>query len=226
MIEIVSATRLSENDFWERAALGVSLRRLAQDARLAARVAHSNQSGLPEIFNARILAPDSADLLVFMHDDVWIDDYFLVDRVIEGLRTYDVLGVAGNRRRVNGQPSWAFVDARLTWDDKANLSGGIAHGTLPFGEVALFGAAPTDCELLDGVFLAARKSALVANRVLFDPRFDFHFYDLDFCRSARQRGLRLGTWPICLTHQSNGSRTFGTENWAAKYRAYLEKWSG
>jgi GT2 family glycosyltransferase len=81
---------------------------------------------------------------------------------------------------------------------------------------------PADCELLDGVFLAARKSALTAKGVLFDPRFDFHFYDMDFCRSARQRGLRLGTWPIGLTHQSGGA--FGTEKWNDKYQAYLKKW--
>jgi GT2 family glycosyltransferase len=81
---------------------------------------------------------------------------------------------------------------------------------------------PADCELLDGVFLAARKSALLGNEVLFDSRFDFHFYDLDFCRSARQRGLRLGTWPICLTHQSKGA--FDSERWIEKYHAYIAKW--
>jgi hypothetical protein len=34
--------------------------------------------------------------------------------------------------------------------------------------------------------------------------------------------LRLGTWPICLTHQSEGA--FNTPRWKEKYRAYLEKW--
>ena len=222
MIEIVSATRLSEADFWNKSPLGWSLRRLERDGRLAARVAFANRRGLPDVFNERISAADSRDLLVFMHDDVWIDDYFLVDRVVEGLRAYDVIGVAGNRRRVPRQPGWAFVDGMLTWDDRANLSGAVAHGTRPFGGVSVFGPVPAECELLDGVLLAASKGVLQANGVLFDPRFDFHFYDVDFCRSARQRGLRLGTWPICLTHQSGGA--FGTKAWAEKYRAYLEKW--
>ena len=114
------------------------------------------------------------------------------------------------------------MDNECTWDDKANLSGSIAHGKQPFGPISFFGAVPADCELLDGVFLAAKKRALTVNGVLFDPRFDFHFYDMDFCRSARQRGLRLGTWPICLTHQSGGA--FGTEKWVEKYRVYIEKW--
>lgn len=69
-----------------------------------------------------------------------------------------------------------------------------------------------------------KKSTLADNKVLFDPRFDFHFYDMDFCRSARTKGLRLGTWPICITHQSGGA--FGSQRWIEKYRLYLEKWEG
>ncbi|MDP2241948.1 MAG: glycosyltransferase [Burkholderiales bacterium] len=222
MIDIVSATRLSESDFWSGSALGISLRRLEYDNRLVPRVAFANRRGLPEIYNERISAGDSNDILVFIHDDVWIDDYFLSDRIIEGMRTYDVIGVAGNKHKVPHQPAWAFLDTSFTWDDKANLSGSVAHGKMPFGSISNYGKVPAACELLDGVFLAAKKSALKSNGVLFDPRFDFHFYDMDFCRSARQCGLRLGTWPICLTHQSSGA--FGTAQWTEKYRAYIEKW--
>ena len=222
MIEIVSATRFSESDFWSKTALGASLRRLAHDTRLVARIAYANRRGLPEIYNARIFAPEQADILVFIHDDVWIDDYFLADRVIEGLRTFDVIGVAGNRRRVPRQPGWAILDAQRTLDDRVNLTGGIAHSKHPFGVVIYFGTTPDECELLDGVFLAARRSTLVANQVAFDPRFDFDFYDMDFSRSARSRGLRLGTWPIGLTHQSMGD--FRSERWNDNYRFYVEKW--
>ena len=222
MIDVVSATRLSESDFWNKSSLGISLRRLAHDKRLIARIFFANRRGLPEIYNARILAPDSSDMLVFVHDDVWIDDYFLADRVIEGLRNYDVIGVAGNRRTVPYQPAWVFVDTEFTSDDRAYLTGSVAHGKHPFGPVSFYGATPADCELLDGVFLAARKAALKENELFFDPQFDFHFYDMDFCRRARQSELRLGTWPICLTHQSRGA--FGSPQWNDKYRAYIEKW--
>lgn len=222
MIEIISATRLSESDFWSKSALGISLRRLGYDGRLVARVSFLNLRGLPEIYNAGISAESNNDILVFIHDDVWIDDYYLSDRIIEGLRTYDVIGVAGNRRKVQQQPAWAFLDTKFNWDDRANLTGAVAHGKSPFGPISFFGPVPADCELLDGLFLAAKKTVLTANGVLFDPRFDFHFYDMDFCRNARQRGLRLGTWPICLTHQSGGA--FGTKKWSEMYRAYIEKW--
>jgi GT2 family glycosyltransferase len=224
MIEIVSATRLSESDFWNKSALGISLQRLKYDKRLVAHLAFENRLGLPEIYNARITAKNNNDILVFIHDDVWLDDYFLADRVIAGLRAYDVIGIAGNQRRVPRQAAWGFLDTRLNADcwDSPNLRGSIAQGKSPFGDVWYFGATPAECELLDGVFLAAKKSVLTTNNVLFDPRFNFHFYDMDFCRSARQHGLRLGTWPICMTHQSIGA--FGTAQWNENYRAYIEKW--
>jgi hypothetical protein len=222
VIEIVSATRLSGSDFWSKSALGWSLRRLAQDARLTGSIAADNRSGLPTIYNARIDAGGGGEILAFVHDDVWIDDFFFAQRVVEGLGQYDVIGVAGNRRRVARQPGWAFVDDSLAWDDRANLSGAVAHGVNPLGAVSVFGPAPAECELLDGVFLATRKAVLQTAGVRFDPAFDFNFYDMDFCRLARARGLRLGTWPICLTHQSGGA--FGSAAWREKYGLYLDKW--
>lgn len=223
MIEIIIATQLSEHDFWDTSATALSLRRLEYDDRWVPRVAFANKQGLPDIYNARIWAGVSDSIVVFIHDDVWIDDHFFVDRIIEGLKVYDVIGVAGNRRRLPFQAAWPIIDNNFTLDDNTNLSGIVAHGQHPSGIIRFFGAVPAECELLDGVFLAAKKQVLVANNLLFDSQFDFHFYDLDFCRSARQRGLRLGTWPICLTHQSEGGN-FGSEHWQQKYHCYINKW--
>lgn len=222
MIEIVSATRRTEADFWSASALGISLRRLGFDRRLVPRIAFENRRGLPEIYNARIDAADAAAHLVFVHDDVWLDDFLITDRVVNGLRNFDVIGVAGNRRRVARQPAWAFVDDTLTWDTREHLSGAVAHGAQPFGPVSWFGPSTVACELLDGVFLAASTAVLRKHAVRFDPRFAFHYYDMDFCRSARAAGLRLGTWPICITHQSGGA--FGMPPWREVQDAYFAKW--
>jgi hypothetical protein len=221
IIEIVSATRLPENSFWKESPLGLSLIHLRFDERLKNHIVFSNQRGLSEIYNSRISSPESSDILIFIHDDVWIDDFFLADHVIQGLKEFDIIGVAGNKRIALHQPSWIFIDDQFTWD-KDNLSGAVAHGPLPFGRVTYYGKVPAACELLDGVFLAAVKSTLQANMTYFDHTFDFHFYDLDFCRTARSKGLRLGTWHISITHTSGGS--FGSPAWAAKRDAYRKKW--
>jgi hypothetical protein len=220
MVEIVSATRMPQGEFAAKSALGLSLQRLGFDSRLKASLAFANHTGLPAIYNSRIAATGGPDILVFVHDDVWIDDHFFADRVIEGLRSFDLIGVAGNRRRVPRQPAWAFVDPNLTWDEPANLSGAVAHGAQPFGAVSHFGPLPAACELLDGVLLAARKSLLVARSVLFDPRFDFHFYDLDFCLRARRAGLAVAVdTDILVRHASRGSLGADWQSQAGRFVA-------
>lgn len=226
MIEFVSATRMTREEFWEKSALGRSLLRIdaSDHERWVPRIAFENRRGLPEVFNERIRGAGDGDILVFVHDDVWLDDLFVCDHVEESLHEFAVVGVAGNRRRVPRQPAWAFVGitTEFVWDEPANLCGAIAHGPDPWGAVSRFGPTFEECELLDGVFMAARRDTLVKNAVGFDTRFKFDFYDVDFCRSARAKGLRVGCWPIALTHQSQG--LFGSASWQAGYAAYLEKW--
>ena len=223
-VQIVSATRRPQSDFSSQTALGRSLDRLAHDGRLKVLIATSNSRGLPLVYNEMLDQASDNSVLVFMHDDLWIDDYYMIQRVLEGLEQFDIIGLAGNRRRAAHQPAWHYVNMQFQWDDPENLSGVISHGPHPGGKVQYYGSAPAACELLDGVFLAAKKSTLMEHNVRFDPRFDFHFYDMDFCRTARQNGLRLGTWPICMTHQ--GAGVFGTPEWRRNHETYIAKWGG
>jgi len=214
-VEIVSATRVKEAAFGQTP-LGQSLSRL----QIPASIAFENAKGLPEIYNARIAASPE-DVLVFVHDDVWILDHFFVSRVLEGLGQYDVIGVAGARRRSAGQITWGHT-ASGKWDPD-NHSGCVAHGNTPItAKMDLYGDLPAECDLLDGVLLAARSSTLRNRNVAFDPRFTFHFYDVDFCRTAREAGLRLGTWPLSITHAGHG--VFGTPEWQTQCTRYLQKW--
>jgi len=222
-VQIVSATRYSESEFWNKSALGLSLHRhLKQDNGISASIAFNNTLGLSDVFNQAIERADDSAILVFVHDDVWIDEANFVDTMIAGLERFDVIGVAGNKRRLPNQPAWLFVDTALNWDEPEYLSGTVWHGPHAFGEDKFYGDVPAPCELLDGVFIATTKSALNGAHVRFDHQFDFHLYDVDFCRSAREAGLSLGTWPIKLTHQSKGA--FGSPHWAQKCQLYFNKW--
>jgi len=223
MLDVVSATRLSEREFWQRSALGQSLVRLGFDDEISTRISYENSRSLSSIYNEAIAAPDAAELIVFVHDDVWIDDIFFSQQIQAGLETFDVIGVAGSKRRLAGQPSWAFINTAFDREADEHLSGRVAHGPTPFGSVSCYGHVPAQCQLLDGLLLAARSSTLQRSGVTFDDRFQFHFYDLDFCRTATRLNLRLGTWPITVTHQSGGS--FGSEQWQMAYAEYLAKWS-
>ena len=99
MVEFVCATRRSEEEFWTQSALGLSLIRMSFDRRILPRVAVSNTYGLPDIYNHSLDDETGPDIQIFIHDDVWLMDHFLVDRVLEGLQHCDVLGVAGVRQR-------------------------------------------------------------------------------------------------------------------------------
>jgi hypothetical protein len=226
MIEIVSATRASPEEFAAKTPLGVSLKRLAFDKRITVRIAFQNMEGLPFVYNKAIEASQAAEILVFIHDDVWIDDYFFADRIADGLCVFDIIGVAGNRRRVSRQPAWLFgapgPDNVFT-KDRENHSGAVAHGKAPFGSVDYYGATPAECELLDGVLLAAKRDVLRSSAVRFDERFDFHFYDMDFCRTARAAGLVLGCCAVAITHGSVGTG-LGKPDWRRNYQKYLQKW--
>lgn len=222
-IKIVVATRASRETFFTNTATGRSLS-LFRFPFLELCLFAQNTRGLPEIYNTVIDASrDEPCIMVFVHDDVHFLDYHWIQNVLEGLRHFDIIGVAGNRRRVARQPGWAFVDERMTWDEPQNLSGVVAHGTsFPPSHLAIFGRPGVQVQLLDGLFMATSSQALHSRGVRFDARFKFHFYDLDLCRQAEQAGLRCGTWSISLMHESGGN--FQSPAWKASYQHYLEKW--
>jgi GT2 family glycosyltransferase len=74
--------------------------------------------------------------------------------------------------------------------------------------------------LLDGVFLAAKAMTLRSQKVRFAPELAFHFYDLDFCIRAHRAGLRLGVWPIAMTHFSAGQ--YRSESWNQTYKVFCQ----
>jgi GT2 family glycosyltransferase len=224
-LRVVSATRLDEKAFWKTSALGRSLAMWRQDHRLSFDIAFSNSVGLPALYNAAIDGAGAGDALVFVHDDVWLMDGRWVDKVLLALGRFDVVGVAGNRRRVRGQQFWltaGTVGESIPFD-VPHVSGAVYHGPDPqHAAVTTFGPMPAACELLDGLFLAVRADLAKRWRVRFDERFMFHFYDMDFCRSARAAGWRLGTWPIDLLHQSGGGGF--KPAWREALRVYQSKW--
>jgi hypothetical protein len=72
------------------------------------------------------------------------------------------------------------------------------------------------------VMMAVRSETLIDKDLRFDPRFKFHFYDMDFCRQAELRNVRMGTWAISLVHGSAGK--LGVDSWRAAYHDYLIKY--
>lgn len=222
-IRVICATRRDREAFYSETALGRSLS-LHQPPAVELRVFAGNTQGLPSVYNAAISeSAGEQEILLFIHDDVHLCDFYWADRVREGLGAFDVVGLAGNRRRLPGQPGWGLIDEKLTGDSRANCSGTVAHGRgFPPDSIDVFGPSNQPVALLDGVFLAISSATLQTKSLRFDERFDFHFYDLDFCRQIERAGLTMGTWPISVVHESRGG--YVGDSWRRGYEAYLQKW--
>lgn len=228
-IRLVCGTRASREDFFKTSALGRSIAVYAHSPGIELQLFSANTSALSVIYNQAIEAAliDPA-ILVFIHDDVHLIDFYWQEKIRQSLERFDIVGLAGNIRRTGKQPSWAFIlnDQGIPeWDKPENLSGIVGHGSgFPCTSLSVFGPPGQECKLLDGLMVIIDSQTLARHNLRFDPKFAFHFYDMDFCRQAEILGLHMGTWPICTVHESKGT-AFGTEVWQQTYLEYLEKYS-
>ena len=228
MLRIISATPYGEERFKLDTLLGRSLSALRDQNLLMLTIEFDNdhRKGLSAVYNEAIEKSGPDEALLFIHHDVFIEDLDVVTTVEQALSTYDVIGLAGGIHRAPNQPSWYSADPTRPIQEeiqKGNLSGSVGHGTGPHDKsVSVYGPAPKEVKLLDGVFLAAKSKTLKEAGVQFDEQFWFHFYDLDFCRSCEAQGLKMGTWSIPIVHSGAG-RYFSPE-WLNAFCAYLKKW--
>ena len=223
-IRFVCATRESRETFFQKTLLGRTLALFRFLDFVQPRIFLENSKGLPEVYNTAIRESENdPSILVFIHDDVSLCDFYWPDQIYSSLNHFELVGLAGNKRRVPHQPAWAFIDARFTWDARENLSGVVGHGQgFPCDNLSVFGPPAQEVKLLDGLMLYCRSDLLHEKGLRFDERFGFHFYDMDLCRQAEQKGIKMGTWPLSAVHESGGN--FGSEAWLRGYHAYLEKW--
>jgi len=223
VVRLVCATRRSEADFHAESPLGQSLSRHPCEG-WELQLYPDNTQGLGQVYADAIeSAQGRPAVLVFVHDDVWLCQADWVSQVLQGLRQFDVIGVAGNRRRLAGQPGWAFADQSLNWDEAEFLSGKVGRGAGPLPtQFNAYGPSGQSVKLLDGLLLAASSPRLIDAGVQFDPQFKFHFYDMDFCRSCEAKRLSQGTWPLSVVHESGGD--FGSLPWQLGYARYISKW--
>ena len=227
-IHLVAATRLNEKDFWQKSELGKCLKSPTEQPDVTVHIHYLNRLGLPAIYNSHIKKSSSNDILLFVHDDVIFNDANWSTLVRAALGKFDIVGVAGNVRLLESQPAWPFKPLtpnkpQFIWDH-GYLSGTVFHKINHQYINQVYGPTPMNCSVLDGVLMAADCANLKRARVLFDEQFDFDFYDMDFCRTAGLAGLRMGTWPLAITHLSSG--VFGSPNWQRCWGLYQKKWNG
>lgn len=219
---VISATHRDEAAFWRDSALGRSLQRhMQKDDRIQAHICFE-QTGIATALNQAIAEASEAALLMLAHDDVWLDEPNLWQAAYDGTQHYDVLSAAGSSSSAPMQPHWAYLDLAGNEQAPDQLLGILQYGQHPFGNTRHYGPAQGNATLLDGRVLITTKAVLDAHALGFDPRFDTHCYDMDFCRTAVQADLKLGVWPMAVTVATPALPT--SPDWYAQFETYVRKW--
>ncbi len=197
-----------------RASLGTAFREKVELIRV------TDARSLAEGYN-RGAQSAHGDIVIFCHDDIEIlnDDFGALLR--DDLARYDLVGVAGTSRLVEG--NWVKAG-------QPHVHGQVAHGATAGVRFSLcqygLGRDPAvveNIQALDGLFFAVHRGVL--NRVGFDDTtFDgFHLYDLDFTYAACLCGFRLVVdHRIHLLHASEGRYD---QNWARYAHRFNEKYA-
>ena len=221
-IRFIIATRETKDGFFNNTLTGKTLN-IYKFPFVEIKIYPENKLGLPKIYNKAIEdSKDDPAILIFTHDDIMILDYNWVDRILSSFNHFQILGLAGNIQRTNSQPSWYFIDENLTRDKFDNLSGIVGHGdTFPPKKISYYGVPFKEVKILDGLFLAVKSETLIKNNLKFDEIFDFHLWDVDFCRQAEEKKIKMGTIPLSIIHKSGGNYD---DKWKVECKKYIDKW--
>jgi GT2 family glycosyltransferase len=221
-IRIVACTRHNRKDF-SGTPLGVTLQRFAHLSFIEAQLFTNNTLGLSQRYNEAIeAAAHDPAILVFVHDDVEITDWFWYLRLAAALDDYHLVGLAGNSAPLPKQTSWAITDLEGTLSDRQSWAGCVARGN---GEYLtswdVFASPNREVFLLDGLFMAAHSKTFHDNDIRFDDQFTFHHYDMDICQQFEAKDLSMYVSSISVIHHSKG--LMGPA-WKESAQRYLSKW--
>lgn len=163
---------------------------------------------------------DQYDAIIFLHDDVFITDAFLIEKLQVAFAQFDVVGLAGGADiSLKSYGLWHMMC------DPKTFSGAVSHFDNSGKEfVTAFGPFGKRCLLMDGLFLAVNPKT--TKNVNWDENVMFHHYDLLFCLEANKLKLKLGTAPIYVTHESPGLKGFSEEfkKSDAYFKEYFNKY--
>ena len=187
----------------------------------------NNKDSLSSVYNQYINKDFKNEILVMCHDDLYIDDLKLQEKIQTALKTYDVIGLAGTTGPLNIRPPVLW---HIMGGPRENYRGSVAHfkerGNTKQLFSTNFGLTPDRVLLIDGLFIATKVQTLLDNNIKFDETNParFHFYDLDFCLQCNAAKLKIGVWPIWCIHASHGLQEY-TSEFLTGQEWFIKKWN-
>lgn len=166
-----------------------------------------NKRGLSECYNEVLKDPNNFNKTVlFVHDDVVLEDLFLYEKLINS--PYSITGLAGAK-------SFNKQSHKLAWHLSAPREdhvGEVAHSNSEHTWTTVFGSTNSRALIIDGLFVACKVKDLIEKDLTFDENFNFHFYDIAFCLRANNKKVTCGVLPIRVIHYGLGDSML-TDQW-------------
>lgn len=245
-VKIVIATSFSEDEFLgdrEKIPAIYCLDRMdvGKTCSVDVDVVCENKEGLSTVYN-RFLDDAVKDgecgdgnFVIFMHDDIWLNDVLVFEKLMSLSESLDVIGVAGGKTwnmkntKVGRPIIWTVASANMggsgfivnapptKWNPKVHDMG--FKGRTYYA--ANYGNSPSRTFTIDGCFMCFCRKAIEELR--FDEQFKFHYYDMDVSFTAYSKKLRVGTAPIVLTHNSLGESVVNP-SYLVMQRKFIKKW--
>jgi GT2 family glycosyltransferase len=183
-----------------------------------------NSEGLSTAYNRKIAqyAGSGVDFLVFVHDDVYLDDLKFADKLqkAHSILGFQIIGVAGAAALDIEFPTLWHLMAK-----KEHRRGFVHHSIGGMQtEATNFGPTPAEVIILDGVFMAIHLPSIVAAGWRFNENYRFHHYDIASCLEAFKLGLKMGVFPIHLIHLSQGLSSFSDKLWRESNDVFLAEY--
>lgn len=185
----------------------------------------NNSIGLSRSYN-RQLTPENLikhDIVLFAHDDIYIDDLKLKGKLYSAINTYDIVGLAGASAATIAKPClWHRMSDPSSW------SGAVSHpiDNDTMQVVTAFGPWPKRCLFLDGLFLAVNLSRVLEVGWKFNENYKYHHYDLSSCLDANKKQLKLGTYPIYVSHSSPGLSDINDKSYQESEATFYNEYHG
>jgi hypothetical protein len=163
-----------------------------------------NTEGLSKRYNDFLEKnKDNYEYIVFVHDDVYVDDLAVCEKLETAHKDFDIVGLAGGINPKIQKPAlWHLMCGGF---NSGNLRGAVAHPAGP-KEIAMtsFGVTPCRVAVLDGLFLSVKTSSIKNTNWKFNENYTFHHYDIASSLDANVKKLKLGVAPIWVIHRSPG----------------------
>jgi hypothetical protein len=212
---IVTATPEDLTEFNKNSQLALSLDKL--NIRKNSIVKSQNTQGLPSVYNSFITEENRQKYIIFIHDDVLIEDLFFEEKLQLAFEKYDIVGLAGSKKCDLNAPmsAWHLMSDRNDW------VGEVSHSKDKKCWTTVFGNTDSRALILDGLFIGVDVSKLLDTNTRFDENFSFHHYDISFCLRANSNKLKMGVYPIKVTHFGMGD-SMNSPEWhesAKKFKA-------